>query len=148
MPVATRRAQPMCNGCGPRRIGACMRFRWDQSTILRSGCRSLTGQGKSGGWLLGELGYEPFQEWPTGCSWKLDGTYVVVEQTDATTATTHRRTDPGVNHIAFHAGTRENVDRIRALGGGCRLVRDVRVEVPARRRPGPLRGIPAQHGQL
>ncbi|MFW0775849.1 VOC family protein [Paenarthrobacter nitroguajacolicus] len=68
------------------------------------------------GWLLGELGYEPFQEWPTGCSWKLDGTYVVVEQTDATTATTHRRTDPGVNHIAFHAGTRENVDRIRALG--------------------------------
>ena len=68
------------------------------------------------GWLLGQLGYEPFQEWPTGCSWKLDGTYVVVEQTDATTATTHRRTDPGVNHVAFHAGTRENVDRIRALG--------------------------------
>ena len=45
------------------------------------------------GWLLGQLGYEPFQEWPTGCSWKLGGTYVVVEQTDAITGTAHRRTD-------------------------------------------------------
>jgi hypothetical protein len=68
------------------------------------------------GWLLAEMGYEQFQDWPDGCSWKLGATYIVIEQSAALTGSTHRRTEPGLNHLAFHAGTRENVDRLRELG--------------------------------
>ena len=32
----------------------------------------------SWGWLLGALGYEAFQSWPAGRSWRLGATYVVV----------------------------------------------------------------------
>jgi hypothetical protein len=67
------------------------------------------------GWLLAELGYLPFQRWAKGCSWKLGSAYIVVEQSTDLTSTTHRRTDAGMNHVAFHAGTRENVDRLREL---------------------------------
>ena len=35
------------------------------------------------GWLLGRLGYEPFQDWPAGRSWRLEDTYLVVEQSPA-----------------------------------------------------------------
>jgi len=45
-------------------------------------------------------------------SWILDGTYVVVEQSPALAAETHDRTAPGLNHLAFHAGTRGDVDRL------------------------------------
>jgi hypothetical protein len=31
------------------------------------------------GWLLGELGYSQFQDWPDGRSWQREGTYIVVE---------------------------------------------------------------------
>lgn len=68
------------------------------------------------GWLLAELGYRPFRKWEHGCSWKAGGTYIVVEQSPALTGSTHRRTEAGVNHLAFHAGSRENVDRIQRLG--------------------------------
>jgi catechol 2,3-dioxygenase-like lactoylglutathione lyase family enzyme len=43
------------------------------------------------GWLLGQLGYEPFQDWDDGCSWRLGGTYFVVEQSPALTASCHDR---------------------------------------------------------
>ncbi|WP_412162477.1 hypothetical protein [Curtobacterium flaccumfaciens] len=35
----------------------------------------------SWGWLLGELGYEPFQQWDHGRSWRLGPLYVVLEST-------------------------------------------------------------------
>jgi hypothetical protein len=28
------------------------------------------------GWLLGQLGYTPFQDWPAGRSWRLRTTYL------------------------------------------------------------------------
>jgi catechol 2,3-dioxygenase-like lactoylglutathione lyase family enzyme len=62
------------------------------------------------GWLLSELGYQPFQVWPAGRSWRLDATYLVIEQSPATTASEHDRCRPGLNHVAFHAGDREQVD--------------------------------------
>jgi len=62
------------------------------------------------GWLLGELGYMPFQDWPDGRSWRLGVTYIVVEQSRALIATSHERTRPGLNHLAFHGGGRERVD--------------------------------------
>jgi catechol 2,3-dioxygenase-like lactoylglutathione lyase family enzyme len=68
------------------------------------------------GWLLGRLGYEPFQSWPAGRSWRLAGTYVVVEQSPAMTAAVHDRLRPGLNHLAFHAGTRGEVDALAADG--------------------------------
>ena len=48
------------------------------------------------GWLLAQLGYAPFQEWPDGRSWRLDATYLV-EQSPALTATEHDRPRPGLN---------------------------------------------------
>ena len=68
------------------------------------------------GWLLAQLGYAPFQEWPDGRSWRLGATYLVVEQSPALTASEHDRLRPGLNHLAFHAGTRQNVDRLAAEG--------------------------------
>lgn len=68
------------------------------------------------GWLLGELGYEPFQEWEHGCSWRLGGTYLVVEQSPALTSAEHDRLRPGLNHLAFHAGSPADVDALAAAG--------------------------------
>jgi catechol 2,3-dioxygenase-like lactoylglutathione lyase family enzyme len=68
------------------------------------------------GWLLSQLGYEPFQDWQHGHSWRLGGTYVVVEQSPAMTAAQHDRLHPGLNHLAFHAGTRQDVDSLAANG--------------------------------
>lgn len=70
----------------------------------------------SWGWLLGELGYEPFQDWPGGRSWALPPTYLVIEQSPAMLPGAHERTRPGMNHLAFHAGDREHVDRLTAEG--------------------------------
>lgn len=66
------------------------------------------------GWLLGRLGYEQFQDWPDGRSWRLAGTYLVVEQSPALAAAGHDRHRPGLNHLAFHAGSRQIVDAITA----------------------------------
>jgi catechol 2,3-dioxygenase-like lactoylglutathione lyase family enzyme len=68
------------------------------------------------GWLLGELGYVPFQDWPDGRSWRLGATYLVVEQSPAMIAGVHERLRAGLNHLAFHAGTREQVDSLAAEG--------------------------------
>jgi catechol 2,3-dioxygenase-like lactoylglutathione lyase family enzyme len=66
----------------------------------------------SWGWLLGALGYEPFQDWPAGRSWQKGATYVVVEQSPALSADTHDRLRPGLNHLAFHVATRAEVDAL------------------------------------
>ncbi len=66
------------------------------------------------GWLLGELGYQPFQDWPAGCSWRLGVTYLVIEQSPAMSAAEHDRLRPGLNHLAFHAGARQCVDALAA----------------------------------
>ena len=68
------------------------------------------------GWLLGRLGYETFQDWPAGRSWRLGDTYLVVEQSAALTGTEHDRRRPGLNHLAFHAGGRTDVDSFAADG--------------------------------
>jgi Glyoxalase/Bleomycin resistance protein/Dioxygenase superfamily len=68
------------------------------------------------GWLLGQLGYASFQDWPDGRSWRLGDTYLVVEQSPAMSAGEHDRLRPGMNHLAFHAGTRQDVDILTAEG--------------------------------
>lgn len=66
------------------------------------------------GWLLTRLGYEQFQDWPAGRSWRLGGSYLVVEQSPAMSAGEHDRLRPGLNHLAFHAGGRDDVDALAA----------------------------------
>lgn len=61
------------------------------------------------GWLLGQLGYIQFQDWPDGRSWRLGATYLVIEQSPAMAGSDHDRLRPGLNHLAFHAGTRQRV---------------------------------------
>jgi len=70
----------------------------------------------SWGWLLGELGYQQFQDWPDGRSWRSGATYLVVEQSPAMTAAGHERCRPGLNHLAFHVATRQRVDELAAAG--------------------------------
>lgn len=69
---------------------------------------------KSFGWLFTELGWCQYQRWDRGVSWRHGESYVVVEDSAARTGTRHDRTAPGINHLALHAGTRADVDRIAA----------------------------------
>ncbi len=64
-------------------------------------------------WLLGELGYEPKSQWDGGRSWQLGPTYLVVKQAPDT-AQPFDRQAPGLNHLAFHARSREQVDELTA----------------------------------
>lgn len=62
------------------------------------------------GWLLDELGYERRSDWDDGRSWRLGPTYVVVKR--AGSDRPHERAAPGLDHLAFHAGSRAQVDRV------------------------------------
>ncbi|BCY14677.1 VOC family protein [Actinoplanes sp. L3-i22] len=67
------------------------------------------------GWLLGELGWTPFQDWPGGRSWRHgNGTYLVMEQSPALSGTVHDRLAPGLNHLAFTVAGPAEVDRLTA----------------------------------
>ena len=61
-------------------------------------------------WLLTELGYQQFQIWSDGASWKLANTYIVLERSRVSTS--HDRRQPGLSHLAFHAQDRRDVDRL------------------------------------
>ncbi|WNM30037.1 VOC family protein [Streptomyces sp. Li-HN-5-11] len=64
------------------------------------------------GWLLGRLGYRPYQEWEHGRSWRSGATYLVVERSPSMRDGGHDRMRPGLNHLAFHAGARAEVDAL------------------------------------
>ncbi|HZG77065.1 MAG TPA: VOC family protein [Paenibacillus sp.] len=65
------------------------------------------------GWFLSELGYTPYQEWEQGRSWKLGGTYLVFIQTnDKHRGIPYNRCRVGLNHLAFHATSRDQVDEL------------------------------------
>lgn len=65
------------------------------------------------GWLLIELGYKPFQLWEGGQSFILDETYIVFVQAEKRFLDVpYHRCRPGLNHLAFHADSREFVDEI------------------------------------
>lgn len=70
------------------------------------------------GWLLGAMGYTPYQEWENGRSWRLGPTYLVVEESPALVGTTHERCRPGLNHLAFHVEGAEAVDALAAEAVG------------------------------
>jgi catechol 2,3-dioxygenase-like lactoylglutathione lyase family enzyme len=68
------------------------------------------------GWLLGEFGYVPHQEWDEGCSYRRGATYVALVEAPPGARPLDRR-DAGLSHVAFHAGSRGDVDRLTAAVG-------------------------------
>ena len=78
----------------------------------------------SWGWLLGALGYERTSAWPFGTSWTRGSTYVVLESGPDVVGEAHDRRRPGLNHLAFWAGTRGDVDALAssAVGHGWSLL--------------------------
>lgn len=70
-------------------------------------------------WLLSRLAWTDFQDWPGGHSWRSpDGSYVVIEQSPDLTGDRHRRTLPGMNHVAVTAPDTGAVDDIAAGAAG------------------------------
>ncbi|MFG6115757.1 VOC family protein [Halobacillus sp. MO56] len=68
------------------------------------------------GWFLEELGYQPYQKWNEGQSWKLGETYLVFVQTeDKFLDIPYHRRRTGLNHLAFHASSRERVDEMTKM---------------------------------
>lgn len=65
------------------------------------------------GWLLTELGYEPKHDWADGCSWINGPTYIVLKRASSDDPSFDRHA-PGLNHLAFHARSRDQVDELTA----------------------------------
>lgn len=66
------------------------------------------------GWMLEQLGYECNGRWRQGRSYQGAGEYIVLES-GADVAGAHERRRPGLNHLAFMAGTRAQVDALTDL---------------------------------
>lgn len=65
------------------------------------------------GWFLEELGYEPYQDWKDGKSWRFGDTYLVFVQTrERFLEAGYQRCRVGLNHLAFHAHSADQVDRL------------------------------------
>lgn len=64
------------------------------------------------GWILTSLGYSTFQTWARGICWRKEGTYLVFEESPALSSREHQRTAPGLNHVAFTAGSEQRVDAL------------------------------------
>jgi RimJ/RimL family protein N-acetyltransferase/catechol 2,3-dioxygenase-like lactoylglutathione lyase family enzyme len=69
---------------------------------------------RSLGWLFTELGWQEYQRWPRGVSWRYGNSYVVVEDSPDRTGDRHDRNRPGLNHLAVHIRDRAELDRITA----------------------------------
>ena len=64
------------------------------------------------GWLFEELGYVLSGEWSEGASYQGAGEYLVIERGPDVADGAHDRLRPGLNHLAFRAGSRADVDRL------------------------------------
>ena len=63
--------------------------------------------------LLPPLGYVLFQEWEQGFSYKSGSTYIVFVQTEERfLQTPYHRKETGLNHLAFYADSRTQVDEM------------------------------------
>lgn len=65
------------------------------------------------GWLLEELGYEKWQSWDRGVSWRKGDTGIIfVQVVPKYQGIPYHRRHVGLNHLAFHVASREKLDRI------------------------------------
>lgn len=74
--------------------------------------RDFTRSQSTIGWLLVQLGYVPGEPWATGISYQGALSYIVLESGPDVLDTQHQRRAPGMNHLAFYAGTRRQVDKL------------------------------------
>lgn len=70
------------------------------------------------GWLLGRLGFAETARWSEGASWQADGAYLTFTTSPNLSAAAHDRRRPGLNHLAFRGGSREDVDALLADAPG------------------------------
>ncbi|MDP4171028.1 MAG: VOC family protein [Bacillota bacterium] len=64
-------------------------------------------------WFLTKLGYTIFQKWDKGISWKVGETYLVFVQAESPYLEDgYHRKRIGLNHLAFHADSQQQVDEI------------------------------------
>ncbi|HET7399604.1 MAG TPA: MGMT family protein [Intrasporangium sp.] len=68
--------------------------------------------GREWGWLLGRLGYRLGDDWGHGQAWELGSLYVVLEAGPDVLPGRHERRRAGVNHLAFHGGSRQAVTQL------------------------------------
>ena len=62
-------------------------------------------------WFLGDLGYNEYQVWEKGISFKLADTYIVfVQAEERFLDISYHRCRAGLNHLAFFADSRRDVD--------------------------------------
>lgn len=62
-------------------------------------------------WFFEKLGYERFQSWAKGFSYRFDQTYMVFVQTEERFLTnSYHRKQTGINHLAFHVENEKAVD--------------------------------------
>lgn len=62
-------------------------------------------------WFLTQLGYQEYQKWEQGISYKYGETYLVfVQAEDRFMDPPYHRRRVGLNHLAFHAESKEQVD--------------------------------------
>ncbi|MDZ4082872.1 MAG: VOC family protein, partial [Bdellovibrionales bacterium] len=81
-------------------------------------CSNLSRSKEFWTWFLDLLGYKIYQTWPDGISLKLGSTYLVfVQAVDKFKSHPYHRAQPGLNHLAFHASSRNQVDRLTAALG-------------------------------
>ena len=67
-------------------------------------------------WFLLELGYELYQEWDKGKSYKLADTYLVFVQVEKEHLDIpFHRCKAGLNHLAFHAESKKHVEEMTNL---------------------------------
>ncbi|HEY8270414.1 MAG TPA: VOC family protein [Pseudobdellovibrionaceae bacterium] len=65
------------------------------------------------GWFLKMLGWELYDSWPKGVSYKLGPTYLDFVQAEEQYANIpHQRDLVGLNHFAFHGRSRSHIDEI------------------------------------
>lgn len=66
------------------------------------------------GWLLLRLGFEADSHWSAGISYRHEDFYIVLESGPDVLPGGHDRTRAGLNHLAFHAGSQEEVEALAA----------------------------------
>jgi catechol 2,3-dioxygenase-like lactoylglutathione lyase family enzyme len=67
------------------------------------------------GWFLEDLGYSVYQKWDMGQSWILGESYIVFVQTEERFLDVpYHRCRVGLNHLAFHAKSKQHVDDVTA----------------------------------
>ncbi|GAA1496168.1 hypothetical protein GCM10009628_11700 [Paeniglutamicibacter kerguelensis] len=76
--------------------------------------RDLEASRATVGWLLEQLGYGPGEPWANGTSYHGANDYIVLESGPDVLPVAHQRCAPGVNHLAFAAGSRKRVDGLAA----------------------------------